>query len=510
MGRSEVNNPLRAGLDLALQPEPAMLVIFGGTGDLTKRKLMPSLYQLESRGTLPPGFAIVGLASHERGREQYQEMVRGALDQFLSEPVNEEVWRRFADRLYYVACPFDDPSGYAELGKLLTRLSNDLRIPCNAIFYLSSPPSFFGTIVKNIEASGLADDGGWRRIVIEKPFGSDLRSAVELNKLIAGIFPESQTFRVDHYLGKDTVQNILVFRFANAVFEPVWNRRYIDHIELTASETVGIEGRAEYYEEAGALRDMVQNHMLQMIALVAMEPPVTFDADDIRNEKAKLYRAIRRYDQSEVGRYVVRGQYGRGVIGGRTVPEYREEPGVSPTSDTETYVAARLLVDNWRWQDVPFYIRTGKALARKKTEIAVHFKPVPHGFFGPFEHSQPKPDVLVIRIQPNEGISLRIETKVPGPDNLLRSADLDFSYLYNLGVIPTESYERILLGCMLGDQTLFARRDGVESQWEVVQPFIEAWNASPPPPFPNYKAGTWGPRAADDLIEGEGRRWRRL
>jgi glucose-6-phosphate 1-dehydrogenase len=346
--------------------------------------------------------------------------------------------------------------------------------------------------------------------VIEKPFGRDLESARELNDLVATVFPELDVFRVDHYMGKDTVQNIVILRFANAIFEPLWNRRYIEHVQITASEVVGVEGRGDYYEEAGALRDMVQNHCLQMMALIAMEPPATFSAEDIRDEKAKVMRSIRRISPNDANKYVVRGQYGRGFANDAPVPGYRDETDVSPDSETETFAAAKFFVDNWRWQDVPFYVRTGKRLARKKTEVAIQFKPVPHGFFGPTSSARMTQNALIIRIEPDAGVSIRIETKTPGPTMRPRPVEMDFHYLSSLGVSPTDAYEKLLLDCMTGDQTLFARRDAVEEAWAVINPVLQGWRMLPTPGFPNYEAGGWQPESADSLLAEDGHRWRMI
>lgn len=475
---------------------------------------MPSIYELEAKGQMPDSFAIVASAHTARTDEDFRRAAKESLDEYLPSPPDEQVWRRLESRLYYVTASLDDDTGYRRIAQLVTKLNHEMQLGGNVIYYLAIPPSFDETVVEELSKTGLAKSSnqlpGWKRIVIEKPFGHDLKSARELNERLASVFDESQIYRVDHYLGKETVQNILVFRFANTIFEPVWNRRYVDHVQITVAENLGVEGRGDYYEEAGALRDMVQSHCLQLVSLVGMEPPVSFNAEDIRDEKVKLMRAIRRVPPTEVDEYVVRGQYGPGIVDGVPVPGYRQEEGVSPNSITETLVGLRLNVDNWRWQDVPFYIRTGKRLAKKKTEIAISFKQVPHGFFGPSPSVRPTPNTLVMRIQPNEGMSLNVETKSPGPAEKPRPVDLDFQYLQSLGVTPSESYERLLMDCMIGDQTLFARRDSVEEEWSVVTPILQGWQVSPPPDFPNYAAGNFGPRAAQELLERDGRRWRRL
>jgi len=505
-----MSNPLRTGLRTEHKPEPLILVIFGGSGDLTRRKLMPSLCQLATRDFLPDKFAIVSMAQTKRTREEYQAKMVESIKTYSTRSVSPEIQRRIEDLLYYISADFADEAGYAELKSCLDKLSEERHTEGNVIFYLATPPSTFPLIISHLEKAGLSKGKGWRRIVVEKPFGSDLKSAMELNSLVTRVFPESDVYRIDHYLGKETVQNVLMLRFANAIFEPIWNRRYVDHVQITAAEIVGVEGRGDYYEEAGALRDMVQNHMLQLLSLIAMESPSSFEANAVRDEKSKILRAIRRVTPGDANQFTVRGQYSPGLIDGRQVPGYRQESSVSATSHTETYIAAKFFVDNWRWQDVPFYARTGKRLARKKSEIAVYFKPVPHAVFGSSPREYPSPNVLVIRVQPNEGVSLTIETKMPGASVRMRSVNLDFSYLYAFGIAPSEAYEKLLLDCMIGDQTLFAREDSVEASWEVVTPIEEGWAVSPPPSFPNYAAGSLGPQAADELLERDGRRWRRL
>ncbi len=507
-------NPLRQGLRKARNAQPVCLVIFGGSGDLARRKLMPSLYQLQARGQMPDDYAIIGFAHTPRTDDEYRAHIKEALDEYVPGGTDDKVWQQMAPRMRYIDADLDDDAGYTELRQLVEKLNGEMNLDGNVIYYLSIPPSFDLEVVQHLDKAGLARGNdklpGWKRIVIEKPFGHDLRSARELNQQLGEVLDESSIYRVDHYLGKETVQNILVFRFANAIFEPVWNRRYIDHVEITTAESIGLEGRGDYYEGAGALRDMVQSHCMQMTAMVGMEPPVSFGADDIRDEKVKLLRAIRRIPPTEVDQYVARGQYGPGIVDGQPVPGYRQEEGVAPNSNTETFVALKLLIDNWRWQDVPFYIRTGKRLAKKKTEITITFRQVPHGFFGPAASIRPTPNTLVMRIQPDEGISLNIETKSPGSAEIPRPVELDFRYLQSFGVTPGEAYERLLLDCMVGDQTLFARRDAVEEEWSVVTPILQGWQVMPPPDFPNYAAGSFGPTAALELLERDGRRWRRL
>jgi glucose-6-phosphate 1-dehydrogenase len=506
-------NPLREGLRLERTPEPSVMVIFGASGDLTKRKLIPAIYNLSRERLLPSGFTVVGFARRPIGDEGFRKNMLEGINQFSrSRPAQSAVWNTFAAGLCYLQGDFDDPNAYRELKSLLERLDQERGTGGNRVFYLATPPSAYSEIIHHLGESGLAQPGkpdAWCRIIVEKPFGRDLESARELNQQLAQVFREDQIYRIDHYLGKETVQNILVFRFANGIFEPIWNRRYVDHVQITVSESIGVEGRGKYYDESGALRDMVQNHMLQLLSLVAMEPPVTFGADDVRNEKVKVLHAVRPMRPADVPKLTVRGQYGPGTIGAEDVVGYREEPGVDLNSSTETYVALKLIVDNWRWADTPFYLRTGKRLPRRVTEIAIQFKKAPLMLFGHAADSL-EPNVLVLRIQPNEGIALRAGAKVPGPTIQIRSINLDFMYGLQFGVEQPEAYERLLLDCMLGDSTLFTRSDEVETAWRLLMPILESWPNNPPPAFPNYPAGTWGPDEAQALIEADGRRWRRL
>ena len=502
-------NPLRAGPRLARIPEPSTLVIFGGSGDLVSRKLMPALYNLALQRLLSTTFAVVGTARRPLTDAQYREELRQAVaEHSRTKPINDEVWRSFAEQVHYVSTATD--SGYADLATTLDQVERDLAMPSNRLFYLATPPGAYEAIIAGIGAHGLArpTDGGWSRVVVEKPFGDDLESAIELTERLHEVFPEEAIFRIDHYLGKETVQNILVLRFANGIFEPLWNRQYVDHVQITVAEAIGIEERAEYYDRAGAIRDVVQNHLLQLLALVAMEPPGAFDANAVRDEKIKVLRAIRPLAADEITSATVRGQYGEGFIEGTDVRGYRDEDKVAPRSTTETYVALRLVIDNWRWEGTPFYLRTGKRLPKRATEIAIQFRVAPHQVFSRESAEGLDPNTLVLRIQPDEGISLKFGAKVPVQGIRIRSVNMDFAYGASFMVDAPDAYETLILDALRGDATLFTRRDEVEQQWQLIDPIVGAWKSGQVD-LPTYAAGTWGPTEADLLIARDGRAWRK-
>ena len=491
--------------------EPCVVMIFGATGDLTKRKLLPALYRLTQQRLVPGEFAILGTSRQPLSDDEFRELMKQAIAEFGSdEALDESTWESFAKRLFYLVGDFSDPSLYQSLKTRLAELDEKFDTRGNRIFYLATAPEFFGLVARQLGEAKLAKPakGAWSRIIVEKPFGHDLESARTLNKELAKVFDEKQVYRIDHYLGKETVQNLLAFRFANSIFEPLWNRQYIDHVQITNAEPIGVEGRGAYYEKAGALRDMIQNHVFQVTSLIAMEPPASLSANAVRDEKAKAMQSVREFSMEDVAKFVVRGQYGPGKVLGDTVPGYREEPGVEPNSNTETFAALKLYLDNWRWAGVPFYIRSGKRLPKRVTEIAIEFKEVPHRLFTDSD-APLRSNVLIIRIQPNEGITLRFGAKLPGQAMRIRTVNMDFRYGSSFGVKPPEAYERLLLDCMFGDSTLYARRDMVERGWEIVAPIIENWK-QPATDFPNYEAGSWGPEAAFQLIKRDGKHWRKL
>ncbi|MGH7726134.1 MAG: glucose-6-phosphate dehydrogenase [Candidatus Eiseniibacteriota bacterium] len=506
--------PFREGLTRDSVAPPACLVIFGATGDLTSRKLLPALYHLKKNGLLPAHFAVVGYARKELDDAAFAESLRSATAEHARTPLDPALWQDFAEGLSYVTGDFADAAGFERLAKTLERIDRERGTEGNRLFYFATPPTFYPILFENLGHAGLLEekDGRFARIIVEKPFGRDLESARALNEIALRFARERQIFRIDHYLGKETVQNILVFRFGNAIFEPLWNQKYVDHVQITVGESIGVEGRGRFYEEAGALRDIVQNHLLQLVTLMAMEPPGSFEADPIRDEKVKVLRAVPHLTPRDVPARVVRGQYGAGSVGGTDVVGYREEEGVAKDSGTETFVALELAVDNWRWAGVPFFVRAGKRLPKRVTEIAVQFKRVPHSIFGSLGgagSSAPEPNVLALRIQPEEGISLKFGAKIPGPRVRVEPVKMDFLYGSSFGVDPPEAYERLLLDALLGDSTLFIRRDEVEAAWSIVTPILEAWSDAPPPAFPDYDAGTWGPEPADALLDRTGRSWRR-
>jgi len=497
-----VENPLLEGLRVRKRAEPCVLTIFGASGDLTAKKLMPALYSLAFRGLLPEQFAIVGAARSEEGDAQFRKRMQQAVKDHARDPFKQDVWNELARGMRYLSLDFADDEAEDNLAALLGEVDAEVGTNGNRVYYFAVPPAAIGKLVSEIAEHRSAD--GFVRLIIEKPFGHDLASARELNELINEHFTEGEVFRIDHYLGKETVQNMLALRFANGIFEPIWNRQFIDHVQITVAESIGIESRAGYYESAGAIRDIFQNHLLQLLALTAMEPPTDFTADSVRNEKVKVLRAL----HTPGPKSVVRGQYGRGFVEGAEVVGYREEEGVARDSKTETFVAAKLFVDNWRWADTPFYVRMGKRLARRETTIAIQFKRAPHP---PFEESSAeglRPNVLLIHIQPDEGVSLAIGAKVPGAGMQIRTVHMDFLYGGAFRTGLPDAYERLILDAMVGDATLFTRTDEVEEQWSLVDAIIAAWQRDRPA-FPNYEAGTWGPLAAEELLGRDGRSWRR-
>jgi glucose-6-phosphate 1-dehydrogenase len=489
--------------------DPCTLVIFGASGDLTKRKLLPALYNLARKNLLPANFALIGFALDKMDDNTFRDLVHKDLKEFASAPDECDFCDWLLQRLYYFSGDFHDPAAYARLKDLLATVDERHGTQGNYFYYLATLPQFFSEIVKQVGSAGLTEEsaGRWRRVVIEKPFGSDLESARSLNHELNQVLTERQIYRIDHYLGKETVQNILVFRFSNGIFEPIWNRRYIDHVQITVAESLGVELRGGYYDHAGCLRDMVPNHILQLVTLTAMEPPISFQADAVRDEQAKILHAIQQLTPEDVLLRAVRGQYGEGHEEGKPVSGYRSEPNVDRHSETATFVALKLSIDNWRWADVPFYIRTGKRLASRATEIAIQFRRAPFVLFRETPVERLTPNLLVMNIQPEEGISLRFGAKVPGPIVRVGSVDMDFHYTDYFGSEPSTGYERLLYDCMIGDATLFQRADMVEAGWSVVQPILDVWKALPPRNFPNYQSGSWGPKEADELMKRDGRSW---
>lgn len=514
MAEAVSDNPLEAGGRLGVTPDPVTICIFGITGDLAYRKLVPSLFSLAQENYLPTSFNIVGFARRDWDNDYLRNLMREAVEKHSRHKIpSDSVWESFANNLYYVKGNFGEEETFVTLDKELAAFASKKNMPDNRLYYLSAPPSFYDTIIDNLGYAEMAKsvNGGWRRIIIEKPFGVSLATAEALNDTVHRVWNESQVYRIDHYLGKETVQNILVLRFANAIFEPIWNRQYVDHIQISVAEAGGIEGRGEYYHESGIVRDIVQNHLLQLLTLVCMEPPVAYEAGPIRDEKVKVLRALRPLNGDSIRDHTVRAQYGTGTINGKAVPAYLDDEEVPNDSQTATYTAMKLFVDTWRWQDVPIYIRSGKRMTTRATEISIHFKQPPQLLF----HQQPDefgPNVLALRIQPNEGITLRFDAKLPGQGMVRRPVTMDFSYGASFGITaPPAAYERLLLDAVLGDSTLFARSDDIEFAWKFVDPILEAWeDAELAPPMETYEAGTWGPQGAVDLLGKDSRAWRRL
>jgi glucose-6-phosphate 1-dehydrogenase len=516
------SNPLSEGLRQGRVPLPCVVVIFGATGDLTKRKLVPALYALAADGQLPPGFSIVGAGRTETSTDEFRAAMRESVEKYGRVPLRDDVWSVFADGLRYCSFDLEAHDGLERIRETLEELDRERGTAGNRIFYFSIPPSGFAPLAERLGAEGLSrpPEGSYARMVVEKPFGHNLQSARDLNGELHVAFNEEQIYRIDHYLGKETVQNLLVFRFANGIFEPLWNRQYIDHVQITVAENIGVEGRGPYYEESGALRDIIQNHVMQLMAIVGMESPSNFRAETVRDEKVKLLRAVRPIHPDDAPSHTVRGQYGPGWSDGERVAGYREEEGVKRDSVRETFVALKVDIDNWRWAGTPFYLRTGKRMPKRATEIAIQFRRVPHSPFGgnvatpagQVPSDSIDPNLLVLRIQPDEGITLRFGAKVPGQSMRIRTVNMDFLYGSAFLKESPEAYERLLLDCMLGDTTLFAREDEVEEAWRFCTAILDGWRAHPPrvEDFPNYEAGSWGPQSARDFMARDGRQWRRL
>lgn len=491
---------------------PSIFVIFGAGGDLAKRKLFPALCNLKKQGLLPDEFAVVAVTHQPISDEEYRNYLQTELPLVTGGEVECIQWEGFRSRIYTTALDFTEDEGYHILAGVLQRVSDELNIPPNYLFYMATQPRYFCEIASHLKGVGLVEeqDGHWRRVIVEKPFGQDLESARVLNRMLHNSLEEHQIYRIDHYLGKETVQNILAYRFTNSTVEPIWDHRYIDHVQITVAESVGVENRADYYETAGALRDMIPNHLLAVLSVVAMEPPNSFDADAVRDEQNKVLRAVRPYTPEDVLTMTVRGQYDSGTIQGREVPGYRQEPGIDSDSKTETFVALKVMIDSWRWVGVPFYIRTGKRMPGRYTEVAVVYKHAPNAMFrnSSFGHHDMPSNMLVLRLQPQEGIDMTFNAKVPGPNMKLGTVTMDFHYKDHFGSEPTTGYETLLFDCMNGDATLFKRADTIETGWEIVEPILDVWSALPTRDFPNYAAGSWGPRAADELLERDGRQWK--
>ena len=491
--------------------DACVMVIFGATGDLTKRKLFPALYNLAKDGFLPEKFAIIGVGRQELETADFRHQIIADLKEFVENAPDKKLIEWFESRTYYTGGDFDDDKKlFKDLKDLLGEVCEAHQIPENYFYYLATPPQLFANVAGKIykNALGKEENGNWRRFIFEKPFGRDIESAKKLNRELGKILTEKQIYRIDHYLGKETVQNILVFRFGNSIFEPIWNRNFIDHVQITVAEKLGVEARGGYYDTAGALRDMIPNHIFQLITLTAMEPPVSFEADAVRDEQAKILQAIQPFAPEDVLHNAVRGQYGAGEIDKKNIQAYRSEPNVAPESNTETFAALKLSIDNWRWADVPFYIRTGKCLPAKRTDITIQFKKAPFMLFRDTTVEKLTTNRLVIHVQPDEGITLHFGAKIPGPIVNMGTVDMDFNYVDHFGEQISTGYERLLFDCMTGDATLFQRADMVESSWEIVSPILDVWQAIPARDFPNYESGSWGPADADDLLNRDGRKWR--
>jgi glucose-6-phosphate 1-dehydrogenase len=502
-------NPFQDPLRFERRVPECATVIFGANGDLTKRKLMPALYRLAYDRRLSAGFAVVGISRTAMTDDQFREKMHEAVKEFSEDTtIDEDVWKTFAAGLYYVSGDIDAPKLYEDLAKKLAEVENGRHTGGNVLFYLAIQPSQYARAAQGIGAASLGKGNGWRRLVVEKPFGHDLASARELSDHLHEVFQESDVYRIDHYLGKETVQNILAFRFGNGIFEPLWNRRYINHVQITGAESIGVEGRGAYYQEVGALADMIQNHLLQVMATIAMEPSSSFHADSVRDERSKLLRSIRPMAPEELLQNAVPGQYGPARIGGQDVPGFRQEPGVGPESQTDTYAAVTFFVENWRWAGVPFYVRTGKRLPKRVTEIAIQFNPAPLAIFEDVDLGESTPNLLIVRIQPEEGISLRFLSKRPGTGMTLRPVSMDFNYGSSFGERSPSAYETLLLDAIIGDATLYTRQDMVEASWKVVEPIQKVWRAVKFD-FPNYPAGSWGPAASDKMLARRGHAWRK-
>lgn len=512
-------NPFKSPLEESNQsqkvPAPCVLVIFGATGDLTARKLVPALYNLAKDGQLPPHFACVGFARREKSNEEFRKEMHEAVKSYSrTRPIDDSFWNLFSQMLFYHRSEFDNDEGYEKLNQLLNELEIKHGTKGNKVFYLSSQPSYFPKIIEMLKKHHMIYDATttvdkWSRIIIEKPFGHDEESAIALQKKISMHLAEEQIYRIDHYLGKETVQNLLVFRYSNPIFESIWNNHHIDHVQITVCEEIGIGTRGHFFEEAGMLRDIVQNHMMQLLSLVGMEPPTSFKADAIRDEKVKVIESIRPFSIEDMDAHIIRGQYGPGYINGASVVGYRQESNVSAASSMETYVAIKIFIDNWRWAGVPFYLRAGKRLPKRSTEIAIIFKDAP-GFLFSTHARKVEPNVLVIRIQPDEGISLKMNCKVPGLTSPIQPVKMDFRYGSYFGQTPPEAYERLICDCMSGDNTLFARQDEVLASWRLFTPVLKKWESEQPLNFPNYQSGMWGPHSAEQMMIGDGRQWRLL